>query len=85
MKHGFEQNTRGQISGRFYRESNNGWSLQSRKNYIGQIKIIAKLNPNFRARNFIIENDETYIKLYFKKLYSIDSEKEEIYIINGYM
>lgn len=78
MKDGFEQIQKGQISGFIENLTTIGFAIQ--KNYIGQIKIIAKLNETLEA-GISSRNDEPILNSIFQKaLDSIDSEKrEEIY------
>ena len=78
MKDGFEQIQKGQISGFIENLTTVGFAIQ--KNYIGQIKIIAKLNETLEA-GISSRNDEPILNSIFQKaLDSIDSEKrEEIY------
>ena len=78
MKDGFEQIQKGQISGFIGNLTTVGFAIQ--KNYIGQIKIIAKLNETLEA-GISSRNDEPILNSIFQKaLDSIDSEKrEEIY------
>ena len=78
MKDGFEQIQKGQISGFIENLTTIGFAIQ--KNYIGQIKIIAKLNETLEA-GISSRNDEPILNSIFQKaLDSIDSKKrEEIY------
>ena len=78
MKDGFEQIQKGQISGFIENLTTIGFAIQ--KNYIGQIKIIAKLNETLEA-GISSRNDEPILNSIFQKaLDSINSEKrEEIY------
>lgn len=78
MKDGFEQIQKGQISGFIENLTTIGFAIQ--KNYIGQIKIIAKLNETLEA-GISSRNDDPILNSIFQKaLDSIDSEKrEEIY------
>ena len=78
MKDGFEQIQKGQISGFIENLTTIGFAIQ--KNYIGQIKIIAKLDDVLEA-GISSRNDEPILNSIFQKaLDSIDSEKrEEIY------
>ena len=78
MKDGFEQIQKGQISGFIENLTTIGFAIQ--KNYIGQIKIIAKLDDVLEA-GISSRNDEPILNSILQKaLDSIDSEKrEEIY------
>ena len=78
MKDGFEQIQKGQISGFIENLTTIGFAIQ--KNYIGQIKIIAKLDDILEA-GISSRNDEPILNSILQKaLDSIDSEKrEEIY------
>ena len=78
MKDGFEQIQKGQISGFIENLTTIGFAIQ--KNYIGQIKIIAKLDEVLEA-GISSRNDEPILNSILQKaLDSIDSEKrEEIY------
>jgi signal transduction histidine kinase/ABC-type nitrate/sulfonate/bicarbonate transport system substrate-binding protein len=78
MKDGFEQIQKGKISGFVGNLTSIGFTIQ--KNYIGQIKIIAKLDDVLEAR-ISSRNDEPILNSILQKaLDTIDSRKrEEIY------